>query len=369
MTATAASRINLALVNGMRSLGGAELWHLDAAQGLEERGHRVLVIGQPGSELLRLAAAGGLATAAVPIRCDGAPWTQARLWRLLRRHGTTAVLCNRLKDLKAAGVAARLAGVEVVLKSRESDHPLRPRPYYRWYYGRVASGVLVNSRATLRTTLDSAPWLRASRVHLLHKGIDGDRFRASPEPAGRPVVGFAGSLDERKGVPTLMTAWPLVLAACTGEPPLLRLAGEGPLGPELAAWRAGLRDPGTVELAGWVRDMPAFLGALTLLAVPSQYEGFGLAAAEAGACGRPVVAANVSSLPEIVHDGETGLLVPPGDPPALAAAILRLLGDPALRRRLGAAAAARIRTDFDRAVMLSRLEELLRPRPRRREAT
>lgn len=369
MSATASPRINLALVNGMRSLGGAELWHLDVAQGLKERGHRVLLVGQPGSELLRLAVESGLETAGVPIRCDGAPWTQARLLRLLRRHGTTAVLCNRLKDLKAAGVAARLAGIEVVLKSRESDHPLRPRPYYRWYYSRVASGVLVNSRATLRTTLDSAPWLQPERVHLLSKGIDGGRFLVRPEPPGRPVVGFAGSLDERKGVPLLMAAWARVLEACAGEPPLLRLAGEGPLRPALATWRAGLRDPGSVELAGWVRDMPAFHGALALLAAPSRYEGFGLAAAEAGACGRPVVATRVSSLPEVVLDGQTGLLVPPGDAAALAAAILKLLGDPGLRHRLGTAAAAHIRTDFDRAAMLSRLEGLLRPPPQRREAT
>jgi glycosyltransferase involved in cell wall biosynthesis len=87
--------------------------------------------------------------------------------------------------------------------------------------------VIVNSRATLRTTLDSAPWLPPARVHLLHKGIDGARFHAAPEPAGRSVVGFAGALDERKGVPLLMAAW----RACgrlPGAPPL-RIAGEGPL--------------------------------------------------------------------------------------------------------------------------------------------
>jgi len=362
-------RISLALINGMRSLGGAELWHLDVARGLKARGHRVLVIGQPGSELLHLASEAGLEPVSVPIRCDGAPWTLVRLVGLLRRHGTTAVLCNRLKDLKAAGVAARLAGVEVVLKSRESDHPLRPRPHYRWYYGRVASGVLVNSRATLRTTLDSAPWLRPERVHLLHKGIDGERFRRQPEPAGRPVVGFAGSLDERKGVPLLMAAWTRVLDAAGSPPPLLRIAGEGPLLPALSGWRAQLREPAGVDLAGWVRNMPAFHGSLSLLVVPSRYEGFGLAAAEAGACGRPVVATRVSSLPEVVRDGETGLLVPPDDPDALAAAILKLLGDTGLRRRLGVAAAARIRTDFDRDAMLTRLEDLLRPAPRPREAT
>ncbi len=97
---------------------------------------------------------------------------------------------------------------------------------------------------------------------------------------------------------------------------------------------------------------------LDVLPMPSFAEGFGLAAAEAQACGLPVIAADASSLPEIVLDQETGLLVPPGDADALVAALRRLLDDPALARRLGSAGRDHIVTTFPQAGTLARLREL-----------
>lgn len=356
---------SVCFVDGFDGFGGAEIALLDAAAGLRERGHRVAFVARPRSELARRAVAADHPTACIPIRFDAAPWTIAGIARFLRARGTTAVVCNRLKDLKAAGVAARLAGVPVILQSRESDFPLRRRPYYRWYYNAVATGVIVNSRATRETTLASAPWLSPARVHLVTKGIDLRRFFPTPEDRDAPpVVGFAGSLDARKGVPVLMEAWTKL---CTREwpmPPVLRVAGTGPLRKTLLAWRAALPRPGGVELLGWVEDMPEFHRSLSLLAVPSEYEGFGLVAAEAAACGRPVVASNASSLPEIVRHGETGLLTPPGNADALADALARLIADPELRARLGRAAAVRAEARFDREAMLDRFEALLIPPPR-----
>ena len=98
----------------------------------------------------------GLPTAAIPIRFDGAPWTVFKLWRHFRRRGTRALLANLTKDLKAAAVAGRLAGVPVVLGTRESDFPLKNKAYYRWYFGKLATGLLVNSEATRATVLASA---------------------------------------------------------------------------------------------------------------------------------------------------------------------------------------------------------------------
>jgi glycosyltransferase involved in cell wall biosynthesis len=168
-----------------------------------------------------------------------------------------------------------------------------------------------------------------------------------------------GRLDERKGLPTLLAAWSHLLRLAWPTPPLLRIAGDGPLREHVRRWQQRLSHPGTVELLGWTEEMPAFHASLTVLAVPSRYEGFGLAAAEAQAAGRPVVAAAASSLPELVRHGETGLLVPGGHPALLAAALARLLADPALARRLGAAGRRWIETRFSRQRMLDRLEELL----------
>jgi glycosyltransferase involved in cell wall biosynthesis len=96
--------------------------------------------------------------------------------------------------------------------------------------------------------------------------------------------------------------------------------------------------------------------------LPSWSEGFGLAAAEASACGVPVIATRTSSLPEVVRDGSTGILVPPHDAQALALAVKRLLGDAQLRRRMGAAGRRHIRAQFDRETLLDRLAVLLEGR-------
>ncbi|MBU0742542.1 glycosyltransferase family 4 protein [bacterium] len=353
---------NVCFVNGMDGYAGAEIWMLDTARGLRDRGWRVSLVAPPGSRLLEGARAEGIDAHGVAIRFDAAPWTFARLWEILTRHGVRAVLCNRLKDLKAAGVAARLAGIPVVLQSRESDFPLRRRFYYRWYYNGVATGVLVNSRATRDTTLRSAPWLDPARVHLLYKGVDRRHFFPTPMPAASPlVVGFVGSLDERKGVPLLMEAWTKLVARSSGPRPVLRIAGSGPLRETLLSWQMALPHPGSVELLGWVDDMPELYRTLDLLVCPSRYEGFGLAAVEAMACGRPVVATRASSLPEIVEDGVTGLLSPPADADALQDALAVMLGDRDARERMGQAAVMRVEQLFDREVMLDRLEDLLRP--------
>lgn len=350
----------LCLVNSIRSWGGAEVWFLETVRVLRSCGVEAHLVAQPDSELLRRARAESIPCAAIPIRFDAAPWTILKLAGHFRRSGTTAVVANLTKDLKAAAVAARLAGVPVVLGTRESDFPLKDNPYYRWYFQRAATGLLVNSEATRSTVLSSAPWLDPARVHLLYKGVDPERFRPRPEglPSRPPVVGFVGQLIERKGLHALMAAWSLIEAAGRPDQPRLRIAGAGPLSRQLQEWRHGLSRPDAVEICGFVEDIAPFYRECSLLVMPSSSEGFGLAAAEASASGLPVVAADASSLPEIVVDRETGLLIPTDRPAALAAAITELLDDPAGAARLGAAGRTRVLARFTRDRTLRRLLQL-----------
>ena len=135
----------------------------------------------------------------------------------------------------------------------------------------------------------------------------------------------------------------------------------GPLQDELADWRRGLRRPEAVHLAGFLEDVPRFWAGCRCAVLPSRAEGFGLAAAEAAACGLPVVATRASSLPEVVLDGETGLLVPPEDPAALAEALERLLRDRQRSSRLGAAGRHHVATRFSRQRCLDHLQRLTCP--------
>lgn len=169
-------------------------------------------------------------------------------------------------------------------------------------------------------------------------GVDMAEFQPQPEADGPPVVLYAGRLLWPKGVGEFVEAARRLRAA--GARARFAIAGYGEPGspinvpPEtLAAWG----DEGAVEVWGRRNDMPQVYAQAHIVCLPSYYrEGIPRVLIEAGACGRAVVAADVSGSRDIVRDGENGLLVPPRDVDALAAALRRLIEDDDLRRRLGA---------------------------------
>jgi glycosyltransferase involved in cell wall biosynthesis len=172
---------------------------------------------------------------------------------------------------------------------------------------------------------DEARGLGAERVRVIPSGVElPPEIGEEEEPAH---VLFAGRLSPEKGVLELVEA-------AEGLP--LVVVGDGPLRP---------RVPGAL---GFVPhdELERLYARAAVVACPSHREGFGVACAEAMAHGKPVVASAVGGLLDIVVDGETGLLVPPGDVSALRAALERLLGDRELRRRLGEAGRARVRERF-----------------------
>ncbi|HEX6701855.1 MAG TPA: glycosyltransferase family 4 protein [Gaiellaceae bacterium] len=172
---------------------------------------------------------------------------------------------------------------------------------------------------------DAARELGAPSVDVIPSGVDLPAHVAPP--AEPPEVLYAGRLSAEKGVLELVEA-------ADGLP--LVVAGDGPL-----------RDRVPSALGMVPHDeLERLYERAAVVACPSRREGFGVVCAEAMAHGRPVVASAVGGLLDLVVDGETGLLVPPRDPPALRAALERLLGDAALRDRLGAAARERIRERF-----------------------
>jgi glycosyltransferase involved in cell wall biosynthesis len=152
-------------------------------------------------------------------------------------------------------------------------------------------------------------------------------------PPGRPVVAAAGRLTPEKGFADLLRAGELL-----PEGVELVVLGDGPERPALERLRSALRTGSRMHLAGHRAGASELMAAADVCVVPSRWdEAFCLAAAEALARGRPTVAARVGAIPEFVRDGETGLLVPPGNPAALSQAIRRLLDAPELAERLGRA--------------------------------
>jgi glycosyltransferase involved in cell wall biosynthesis len=170
-------------------------------------------------------------------------------------------------------------------------------------------------------------------------GIDPSEFdEGAPDPfpaVPRPRIGYVGRLAAQKDVPTLVEAFGHLRTRAS-----LVIVGEGP---DEARVTATIRDQpedvrARIHRRGFVRhhEIPAVLRHLDVLALPSRYEELGSVLLEALHTGVPVVASRVGGIPEVIEDGVTGLLAPPGDPAAFASALARVIDDVALRRQMSA---------------------------------
>jgi glycosyltransferase involved in cell wall biosynthesis len=350
--------MRIVLSNASYSWGGVHVVTEALALGLQARGHHVAVFCRPDSPL-QARLAGTVPLEPVAQGMDLSPLAISRAMAALRRHRPDVVLTLMEKDVRLTGPAARALGIPVVVR-RANDRPLKRRPHFRVLYGWLPALHVANSESTRRTMLGSVPWLRPEQVRVIHNGIATPALDAVPAaelglPAGALAIGFVGRFDERKGILDLAHAWPAVAAALPDAH--LVMVGKGP---EEERARALLADAPRVHWMGYRADAAAVMKALDVLAVPSHWEGFGLVAAEALAVGTPVVAAEASSLPEIVRHDAEGLLVPPRDPAALADALVTLGRDGAMRARFSAAGRARIRTHFSLDAMIGRYEAVLR---------
>jgi glycosyltransferase involved in cell wall biosynthesis len=349
--------MKLVVSNAAVTWGGGEVMAEAVALGLQRRGHEVVLFCHPGS-VLHERMRDRLTCEPVLSRMDFAPGAILRAARALRRHRPDVVYASIEKDTRLTAVAAHWAGIPTV-SCRAVNRPFRNSLRHRLVYGRVVTHCVVNSHATLRTVLDSAPWLDAFRLSVIHNGIDVDRFAAAsplalPVPPDAVIIGFVGRFSPEKGLPELAAAWLRIVDALPAAH--LVVAGSGPLEAELRGRLAGAP---RVHWFGFENDIAAMMKAFDVLAVPSYEEGFGLVAAEAMAAGVPVVASCVGGLVEVVDDGVTGRLVQPRDPGALADALLDLAADPDMRRRMGAAGEERARRCFSLERMLDRYEALL----------
>ena len=201
---------------------------------------------------------------------------------------------------------------------------------------------------------------------MIYNGVDLDRYDHQ-EPcctlrdeyhmdSQSPIVGVVGRLELEKGHPTLLEAWPLVLRACPSA--FLVVVGEGS---RLDALHEIAREIGIlhrVVFTGRRDDIPAVTAAFDVAVLPSYREAQGLTILEAMAMSRPVVASNVGGIPEMIEDGVTGLLVPPHDPPALAAAIVRLLDNHQLADTLGRAGHDLVHDRFCIQLMVKAVQDL-----------
>jgi D-inositol-3-phosphate glycosyltransferase len=332
--------------------GGVESFVWEVARRLADRGHAVTLFGGRG-QVLR------------PYRDLTVlryPYIARETWgraRPLRKSLNLLKLLERLSMAASALPDLACGAFDVIQVSKPYDFPVGARAR------RSGARLLYNSQGTdffpgdilFRRSLDGA--FACSRynaamveqrfhvpIEVSYNGFDETIFRPLPPapalrerlaPDGAPLLLYVGRMVTFKGLDHLLDA--LALLKCTPAPRLL-LAGDGPHRASLERRARELGIEGRVRFLGAVAnaDLPRYHAVSDAFVVPStDHETFCIAACEAMACARPVVAARTGGLPEVVRDGETGYLVPPGDAAALAERIGALLEDAGLRARLGAA--------------------------------
>jgi alpha-maltose-1-phosphate synthase len=234
----------------------------------------------------------------------------------------------------------------------------------------AAAAVIAVSGGMKADILASYPEVRPDRVHVIYNGIDADFYRPDPgrgvldqygiDP-DRPAAVFVGRVTRQKGLPVLLRAAArfdpgVQLVLCAGQPDTAELQAEVTgLVDRLRSTRGGvIWIPGMLAKAAVVQ----ILSHATVLVCPSEYEPLGIVNLEAMACGCAVVASDVGGIPEVVADGVTGLIVPPRDEAALAAAVNALVREPARAAALGARGRERAVADFSWAKIAAQTADL-----------
>ena len=339
---------------------------LPVARGARSAGYDVHVVAPASPELAEIRAQGFAVHHLPLLRKSLAPWREAwtlwRLFRLYRDLRPDVVHQVALKPILYGTIAARLSGVPAVVNAVTGLGHLfvesgRQTRILRAAFSALARPALrhAHSRFIFQNPDDLALFVRlrltteSESVLIRGSGVDTSVFVPTPEPDGPPVVVLPSRMLRHKGVAEFVEAARVLRGA--GATARFALVGAPDLdNPEsipvaqLEQWHR----EGAVEWWGHREDMPAVFAASHVVALPSFYrEGVPKVLIEAAACGRPIVTTDMPGCREIVEDGVNGLLVPPHDPAALAAALLRLLEDKELRTESGMRGRQRVERAFD----------------------
>jgi len=337
-------------IDTARTWRGGQGQALYTVKGLRSLGRSVTLVAHPDGELRRRMSGGpDLIPLAPRHEVDiTAAW---RLARLIRTRQPDIVHAHDPHAVAMATMALTMVTQRPrLVASRRIEFRIGHNPLSRWKYGQVDGFIAISRAVESRLVADG---ISPERIAVVHEGVDVERIVGLPAgslraelqvPDGTLVVGNVGALVEQKGQHDLVEAAALVVR----DVPDVRfvILGEGELRHALEARIAQHHLEQHVVLAGFRSEVLEWTKAFDLFVVSSHQEGMCTALVDAMAAARPSVGTRVGGVPEVIADGETGFLVPVGDHAAMATQIVRLLKDPGLRDRMGAAALARARARF-----------------------
>jgi L-malate glycosyltransferase len=339
-------------IDTARTWRGGQNQVLVTVMGLRALGHRTMLVAHADGALRQRAAEGlELIPLAPRLEMDlSAAWRLSRLIKQLRpdivhAHDPHGVAMAAL----ALSMSTQLAKPPLIAQ-RRVDFRIRGNSLSRWKYRQVDCFICSSDAIRELLVQEGVP---SQRVVTVHEGIDLDRVAHAPPinlhqelwlPHHAPVVGNIAALVPHKGQKHLIEAAALVVQK---EPDTrFVIAGEGELRESLERQIREHRLEKHVFLTGFRPDVLSILKAFDIFVMSSVAEGLGTSLLDAMAAAKPIVGTRAGGIPEVIVEGETGFLVEPRDHQAMADAIVRLLEDEGLRRRMGDAGLARARAQF-----------------------
>lgn len=285
-----------------------------------------------------------------------------KLRRLLRRSHFHVVHAH----LPPAELYSRVALLGLdrttlpLLITKHNEEPFCNAPGHRAlgrWVARRADRVIAISDAVKRYMAGSGLGIPVEKIETIYYGIDAGQYaaRSGGPPPAELTIGFVGRLVPQKDIATLLRGFALFAAESVNA--RLLIVGEGPLRRDLEQLADELGISARVNWAGFREDIAAVMGSFDIFALTSRYEGLGLVLLEAMAAGVAVTATRVGAIPEVVVDGETGVLIGAGKPHELAAAF-RKLSDRSLRSRMGEAGRRRVVEQFTLERMWKETDDL-----------
>lgn len=359
--------MNILQVSSATTLGGGERHLIDLVLGLAARGHVVHVALRPSSPIQKeLERASNVHLVNLPLRNAVDARSALKLSQLIRKNEIDVIHAHVGRDYPLAGFAARLGRIPCVL----TRHVLfAMKPSSLWALSNVRRVIAVSQ--AVADSLSASRGFPLSKIHVIQNGVDFSRLdnallnhdtAESPPQESGPRIGMVGELSVVKGQEDFIHAAEIIVNRGHNGLSFL-IAGEdnshdGKYRHRLEKLIEERNLSSSVHLIGRTTNAARFYSSLDVFVSASRSEAFGLAMVEAMGCEAPVVATATEGSREVIKDGETGILVPVGNPSALADAIEALLADDKWRALLGSQGATNVRKCYSIARMIDETEAL-----------
>ncbi|RLD63960.1 MAG: glycosyltransferase family 1 protein [Bacteroidetes bacterium] len=356
---------NICFFNSCKAWGGGEKWHYDIAVRLLNKNHNIILVTNNNSELYYKAVNSNIPTISIKISNFSFlnPFKILKISRLFKNHLINTVILNLPSDLKAAGVAAKLAGVNNIIYRRGSAIPIKNSFLNRFLFKKIITQVIVNSNETKNTLNANNPnMIDEKKVKLVYNGIDLKKYdkttsKIYTKANNEIILGSAGRLSKQKAQKYLIEIAKKLKSKNINFK--LLIAGDGELNNELRTYAKKLQVENEVVFLGFVENIKTFMNSIDIFLLTSLWEGFGYVIVEAMACKKPTVAFNVSSNPEIIADKETGFLIDDFNIDEFTDKIDLLINDNELREKFGNKAREIVEKRFEIDNTVKQIEQIL----------